>query len=116
MAQNKCIGLFFYVDGEFLLSTCSLHEAEKYGDFLNYPDSHDNIWQMKYATKYMVDFDYFPRGRIVYRISDATYLIYFDNCLIDIIDKIPSVLSLDNYMLCQDEHYQCHNCNEFYCF
>ena len=58
-------GLFFVVDGEWLLHMRALEEAEPYGDFHGYPENHDDVWQREYAHKYQVDFDYFPRGRIV---------------------------------------------------
>ena len=48
---------------------CENGEAEKYGDFLNYPKSHMEIWDKYYYSKYHVDFDYFPRGRVVYNFA-----------------------------------------------
>ena len=38
------VGIFFVVKGNLLLHNCSLDKAEKYGDFLNYPKSHMEIW------------------------------------------------------------------------
>ena len=60
------VGIFFVVKGNLLLHNCSLDNAEKYGDFLNYPKSHMEIWDEYYYSKYKVDFDYYPRGRIIY--------------------------------------------------
>lgn len=104
--------LFFWVDGEFLFHGCSVAAGEPYGDFVNYPHSHDRIWQEYYAKRYHVDFDYYPRGRVVYRKSDDTYLIYYDKCIADQIEQIAS-----QYEKCEtgfDEHYQCHACNPDY--
>lgn len=59
MPQNQ-VSLFFYVNGQFLIHGCDLADAENYGDFLIYPDSHFEIWEKYYAKRYPVDFDFFP--------------------------------------------------------
>ena len=78
--------LFFYIPNQknFLIHKCENNEAEKYGDFLNYPDSHMEIWDKYYYKKYKVDFDYYPRGRVVYNLSEDTYYIYHDICIKDL--------------------------------
>ena len=116
MESNKYVGLFFFVNKQFLIRKCIFQEAEKYGDFLNYPESHDSIWQNEYATKYRVDFDYYPRGRIVYSIKDDMFLIYFDKCIANHIKEIVCTLPKEKTKLCYDEHYQCHMCNKQYNF
>jgi len=114
MMNTKQVGLFFYVNGKFLLHNCDLKDAENYGNFLIYPESHFDIWNKLYYSKFYVDFDFFPRGRIAYRKSDNTFLIYYDKCLEHDIDEI-----LNKYIGCKtelslDEHYQCHRCNSGY--
>ena len=108
------VGLFFYVNGKFLLHKCSLEKAEDYGDFLVYPKSHYYIWDKHYYDKYDVDFDYYPRGRIVYRKSDDTFLIYYDTCISEKMSRIEALYEGQKTMLELDEHYQCHICNENY--
>ena len=107
-------GLFFYVDGELLLHHCSIEESEPYGAFLNYPHSHYHIWEQFYENKYKVDFDYYPRGRIVYRKTDDTYLIYYDKCMEPYIASVTEKYSGMKFETGYDEHYQCHMCNENY--
>lgn len=75
------VNIFFYVDGKFLISECENEKSEKYGDFLNYPKSHMEVWDKKYYNKYKVDFDYFPRGRVVYNTKEKYYYIYHDKCI-----------------------------------
>ena len=106
--------LFFFADGKLLFHGCSLDEAEVYGNFLNYPHSHDKIWRKCYAPKYNVDFDYFPRGRVIHRKSDETYLIYYDKCMEGIIGAVTEKYAGHKIELGYDEHYQCYICNEDY--
>ena len=70
-SENSNIGpaLFFCVNGDLLFHVCSLEEAEPYGMFSNFPHSHYDVWNKNYENKYGVEFDYYPRGRVVYRSS-----------------------------------------------
>ena len=116
MMNSNSVCLFFCVYGEFLIHGCSLNEAESYGDFLNYPDSHFEIWEKNYEEYYGVDFDFFPRGRVAYCKSENRFWIYYDKC---IEDKV--ICLIDEYYdkevsLKYDEHYQCHSCNQEYNF
>lgn len=112
--ENACVGLFFCVDGKFFFYKCLLSEAESYGDFLNYPASHDAVWRRNHAQKYHVDFDYYPRGRVVYRKSDGIFLIYYDRCIEKGIGEILAYYAGQDVKLQTDEHYQCHRCNKYY--
>ena len=118
MSCDNSIGpaLFFCVDGFLLIHGCSLDEAEAYGDFLNYPHSHYKIWEKHYESKYNVEFDYYPRGRVVYRKTDDTYLIYYDKCMEPFIETVAKKYDGKGKkaILGYDEHYQCHMCNEDY--
>ena len=113
MLQNQ-VCLFFCIDGELAIHACPLAEAEAYGPFLNYPYSHDKIWRKYYARKYNVDFDYYPRGRVVYRKTDDTYLIYYDKCMEPFIGTVTEKYAGQKILLGYDEHYQCHLCNKDY--
>lgn len=114
--EDLKVGLFFFVDNNFAFSGCTLGAAENYGDFLVYPESHYDIWE---NYKYLNDdntipYDYNPRGRIVYRKSDDTFIIYYDKCVENEIGRIASYY--DGYAVrCElDEHYCCHKCNPDY--
>ena len=108
------VGLFFYVNGQFLIHSCPLKDAENYGDFLIYPESHFEIWDRHYEKKYRVDFDFFPRGRVVYLKNDNQYLIYYDRCIGDNISFLNDTYYDGSAVLDFDEHYQCHICNRNY--
>ena len=104
------VGLFFYARGQLLLHTCPLEKAEKYGDFLVYPASHFDIWEERYRTNYAVDFDYFPRGRIVWCIPEKTFWIYRDVCIPDeTLQRLKAGLGRTDEK--SDEHYVCHMCH-----
>ena len=60
MKRIKCKLFFFFVNGEFLFSGCTLQNAEKYGDFLVYPKSHFEVWD---TYDFKVDYDYYPSLR-----------------------------------------------------
>jgi len=110
------IGLFFFVKGRFLFHGCPLSRAEPYGDFLVYPRSHDALWERCYHHRYGVDFDFYPRGRVVYRVSDSTFLIYHDPCLAQPIRLLARHYTGQRVLLLLDGHYQCHRCNPNYYF
>lgn len=111
---DKEVGLFFYVNGKFLFHGCGLDDAESYGDFLVYPESHFEIWNRHYSKNRGVDFDYFPRGRVAFRKSDETFLIYCDRCITDKITPLLEEYEGEKVEIVHDEHYQCHNCNKDY--
>lgn len=106
--------LFFYVQGEFFIHGCSLEEAENYGDFLVYPDSHFEIWDKFYYEKYGVDFDFFPRGRIAYNKREKKFILYYDACIDEAIDKFVGANYEELPLVEHDEHYQCYKCNKSY--
>ena len=108
------VGIFFVVGGMLLIHKCSLTEAELYGDFLNYPKSHMEIWDKHYYSKYKVDFDYYPRGRVIYNTVEKTYYIYYDKCLEKIIKKLNIVPEKESKKYLHDFHYKCSKCNKNY--
>lgn len=113
MPQNQ-VSLFFYVNGQFLIHGCDLADAENYGDFLIYPDSHFEIWEKYYAKRHPVDFDFFPRGRVAYNKNTQVFQILYDRCIDGEIQKFTEDSYTENVSLGYDEHYQCHRCNENY--
>lgn len=106
--------LFFYIDNVFFIHGCSISDGKPYGDFINYPHGHYSVWAKKYQQKYNVDFDYYPRGRVVYRKTDDTYLIYYDKCMSPFIEKVTKKYIGKKVEISYDEHYQCHKCNKNY--
>ena len=108
------VGLFFLADGKLLLHTCPLADAQPYSDFLNYPYSHDAIWRKHYQHTYHVDFDYWPRGRIIYCTATRTYSLFYDVCMVDAAKEMVKAFGDEKVQMMRDEHYQCHTCNDDY--
>lgn len=110
------VGIFFLANGGLLLHTCPFVEALSYGDFLNYPFSHDDVWMKHYQAVYKVDFDYWPRGRIIYNTKTGVYTVFYDSCMAKQISPLVQSLGNQKVVLKKDEHYQCHQCNPHYAF
>ena len=111
---NNQVGLFFIVRGELLLHSCKLEDAEPYGAFLNYSHSHDKIWREHYQRKYGVDFDFFPRGRIIYNKTKLQFTLYYDGCIEAEAKELQRLFSESTCIISQDEHYQCQKCCDGY--
>jgi len=114
MTLDGKVGLFFVIDGRIKLHTCPLAEAEIGERFRNYPESHDAVWQRKYANKYHVDYDYFPRGRIVYNNTAKLYTLYYDSCATKEATELVAQYPNGKCIMERDEHYQCAKCNKDY--
>lgn len=117
--NNLYVGLFFFVNGNFAFTGCTLDEAEEYGDFLIYPESHFDVWDNYDTLSYVrnkrkVDYDYFPRGRVVYRKTDDLFIIYYDKCVEEELDRLTREYADYNFKTELDEHYCCHRCNRYY--
>lgn len=116
--EDLQVGLFFYVNEQLYFSGCSLNDAENYGDFLVYDQGHYDVWErLKHLNKnHTVPYDYYPRGRIVYRKTDDTFIIYYDRCMADSLEEISLFNNYDGFNVRYelDEHYCCHKCNQNY--
>lgn len=112
------VGLFFFINNDFAFVGCDISQADNYGDFLVYDESHFDVWErlsdQALINGMRVDYDYYPRGRVVYRKTDNTFVIYYDKCLEHEIEKL--VQNYEGYecILELDEHYCCHSCNPDY--
>ena len=74
------VGIFWILPGRLLAFGVLYHEGEKFGDFINTPDSHYETWEKlrKVSGKLPEDYTSYPRGRIVYRIKDQKFLVYLN--------------------------------------
>ena len=117
--KDRYVGLFFFIEGNFVFSGCPLNEADTYGDFLIYPEGHLEAWDSveslnSFEDGRKVDYDYYPRGRIVYRKTDDTFIIYYDKCVEGALDRLTRAYEGCNVKTETDEHYCCHACNNLY--
>ena len=108
------IGTYFIVKHILLLHICTLYDGEINGDFINFPESHDTSWQREYAYKYEVDFDYYPRGRIIFNRVKDIYLLYHDPCIVLEASALCKRYPIGKCVMKLDEHYKCNICNKAY--
>ena len=110
------IGIFFYVNGLLHVHKEPLDKAEDYGDFKTTPLAHDTLWENRLRAKQVkdVDFNFYPRGRVVYNRMSGQYIVYIDRDLNKprILRKIAEVYNFADavYRVELDEHYRCHMC------
>lgn len=93
------VGIFWGIpesDGSWIIlaDATSLAEAELYGDFLTHPRGHYDVWSQwqktrtapianRFILQAVVDHEYefFPRGRIVYNTGTGRFVLYADRRL-----------------------------------
>ncbi len=108
------VGLFFAMKERIILYACPFERAVRYGDFLNYPYSHDAVWEKLQRAKYGVNYDYYPRGRVIYSVAADKYHIYHDRCCEKAARLIGNRYAPKAVEYRLDEHYQCHTCSKTY--
>ena len=122
------VGIFWSIpepDGSWsiLIDATSLAEAEPYGDFLTHPRGHYEVWTQWQKTRTAPDvngfilqtiadheYEFFPRGRIVYNTGTGGFILYADRRLQQdaTIARIASEFELaaGTYTVRSDEHYR----------
>lgn len=118
MKRKGKVGPFFYVKQVILAEILDLNNAEIYGDFRISPVSHLDVWDKKYVGIYRKPYDYYPRGRVVYRYKEGIFVVYADRCIdekgISDVLKTFDIEDLNYRIERTDEHYVCKTCNEDY--
>lgn len=116
------VGIFFKVTGSFLIDSVRLEAAEPYGDAIQYGGHYNFHEKCKPSTVQehrfrLHDYDYYPRGRVVYLPKRNIYILYIDPCLTyDDVQQIINLFGLDgqHVEVADDEHYRCSGCNASY--
>lgn len=121
------MGLFFYVEGELVILSTPLSEGENDGDFINDPRGHSDCWEAlrtepdnsTVRRNRAKSYDFYPRGRCLYRVRDDRYLLYVDRCILRKADVIEEIIRLFHIPRGKtdvelDLQYQCAACNPHY--
>lgn len=116
------VGPFYYIDGVVFEDSDDLRDATLVSTgFSDSNNSHYDYWKFSqsiYPEFRSLDYDYYPRGRVVYNNTTDTYYLYTDKCLLDnnITSDIISKFNLpkSKVIISTDDHYQCHQCNKSY--
>lgn len=116
------VGPFYSIDGVIYADTEPVRDLVK--SSLGNVDSnntHYDYWRSLrrvYPEFRRKDYDYYPRGRVVYHGNSDTYRVFVDKCISDkeSISKIADELNLplSKVKVDYDEHYQCSQCNSRY--
>lgn len=115
------VGPFYVIDGAVFADTESYRDVEEINSNRDSNNTHYNYWellQQLYKELREIDYDYYPRGRVVYNSVEDKFYVYLDKCLsgMKTIRNIISELNLPQrkVVVRSDEHYQCHSCNKNY--
>jgi len=73
------VGIFWIYKGRILSDSVPWSEGEPYGEFVNGLSDHCTYWvsvqrQLPELRRY--EYEQVPRGRVVYRTTDDTFLLY----------------------------------------
>jgi hypothetical protein len=113
------VGIFWLLaDGSLLVDSSTLAAAEKYGDCLTHSRSHIDVWaEFQSSGRVAADVEYeeYPRGRVIFDKSEDRYVILADHCILrskDLIRKISSSMNLTGTSTetSPDLHYRCSRC------
>lgn len=103
------IGPFFFINGNLIINSCSLAEGRQQADKLDNSYSHEQLYDDHYRYG---DYINYPRGRVIWDITNETAIIYIDPCINNtkIINMIVQSFDLQDFCVMQDEHYRCKKC------
>lgn len=119
---NTKVGIFWCVDGIIVSDAVSLKRGEPYGGAVQYGghyDFHESLEPVnphEYRLK-AHDYDYYPRGRVVFFTIKNCFALYADPCLsVEDIQKVTSLFGLEKQTveIRGDDHYRCASCNAAY--
>ncbi|MDP4120781.1 MAG: hypothetical protein Q8876_06990 [Bacillota bacterium] len=116
------VGIFFIIGDKIYKSSEKLSNVQPNSlGFNDYRVSHYDYWQTvcSFAPEHKNhDYDYYSRGRVVYKAENDTFYVWLDKCINDFKhqDLICKCfhLNIPNTIFGHDEHYKCAKCNERY--
>jgi len=117
------VGIYFKVSEGFLIDAVPVDAGEAYGEAVGHSghyDFHENLCPSESLERRFKahDYDYYPRGRVVYFPERKVFTLYFDPCLTpDDISQVKILFGLEGQAVevADDEHYRCAKCNKHYC-
>jgi hypothetical protein len=106
------------INGNLVIDSTPLSQAEPYGVHLTHPGSHIDVWeQRRLDGKAPGESEYedFPRGRVIYNTKTQRFTLLADRCILKdngIVSKIMSEMKLPNQKTDKgtDSHYRCSAC------
>ena len=112
--NSKLLAIFWYADGKFIgpESTLNGKDVIQYGDYLQINKDHFIEWvtYKDYTKAPEEEYDYYPRGRILFNIKIHKFVVVCDSIIADnkeLRDKLISYYGLPSHTIFEeDEHYQ----------
>lgn len=112
--DEAVVGVFYIINGEIYSDATRLNNAEEYGNYYQYGSHYDfyynelaKYYDMPYLSR--LDYDYYPRGRVVFDRNQHKYILYLDKSLEtpEYIQMIADEFGLQNggFYIGNDEHY-----------
>lgn len=120
-ADVPMIGIFWVVADEIHTVKLPPSEAPLSEGIRDIEVNHYSHWQeigRQRTDRRLSDaYDYYPRGRIVYREAEGKFILYADRCILSDQTQLDRLirkfhLSWNMVEFFGDLHYQCHRCNK----
>jgi hypothetical protein len=80
------VGIFWLFNGKPIIDSTPLSKAEPYGDNLGHATGHIDHWAQLQQTGTVpieVEYEEFPRGRVMYDPTSEEFTILVDRCILD---------------------------------
>lgn len=105
------IGPFFYIRRKLILNASSLDAAREQANKLDNSYSHEKLYDDNFRSGDYIDY---PRGRVVWDITNESAIIYIDKCINkpEVIAQIAAAFELEKYIVEYDLHYHCKKCSD----
>ena len=103
------IGPFFYIKSKIFFNDCPLSEGRKQSDKIDNSYGHDQLYDDYFKFGDYIDY---PRGRVVWDITNNRSIIYIDPCINreDVLSRIIAAFDIGDYVVEYDDHYHCKKC------
>lgn len=113
--RESAVGVFYIINDEIYSDATNVRNADEYGQSYTY-GSHYDFYYDELAKYYdmpwleEIDYDYYPRGRVIFRKDLNKYVLFLDPDLDKpkYVDMIAQEFGLHNggfYVDTEDEHY-----------
>lgn len=76
-SNSKLLAVFWYIDGKFVgpCDTLDSEDVESYGGMLQLPYDHFTIWDDYNPKSSGIEYDEFPRGRVMYNANIRKFIV-----------------------------------------
>src|SRR5437016_7961683 len=81
------VGIFWVLNGEPLIDSALLSDAEPYGDHLTHPRGHAAVWerfQQNATAPREMEYEEAPRGRVMYNTKSRRFTLLAVKCILDV--------------------------------